>query len=111
VLGSMEASGSSCLLIRSGKTGFIGMPTRWLSGKYTVMYCVKIRKRWGYQTEKFKGMGNVIDALSKRNHAIDVMHPPSAGGNASLKSRGMATLDTRKAKVASDPAALPVEWL
>ncbi|HAV2138841.1 TPA: conjugative transfer relaxase/helicase TraI [Serratia marcescens] len=69
----------------------------------------------GYQTEnvgphgmwEFKGMENVIDVFSKRNHAIDA----AAGPDASLKSRDMATLDTRKAKVASDPAALAVEWL
>ncbi|WP_273831155.1 conjugative transfer relaxase/helicase TraI [Serratia bockelmannii] len=69
----------------------------------------------GYQTEnvgphgmwEFKGMENVIDAFSKRSHAIDAV----AGDGASLKSRDMATLDTRKAKVASDPAALAVEWL
>ncbi len=69
----------------------------------------------GYQTEnvgphgmwEFKGMENVIDVFSKRNHAIDAAACPDA----SLKSRDMATLDTRKAKVASDPAALAVEWL
>ncbi|MDM3535858.1 conjugative transfer relaxase/helicase TraI [Serratia marcescens] len=69
----------------------------------------------GYQTEnvgphgmwEFKGMENVIDVFSKRNHAIDA----AAGPDASLKSRDMATLDTRKAKIASDPAALAVEWL
>jgi len=69
----------------------------------------------GYQTEnvgphgmwEFKGMENVIGAFSKRSHAIDAI----AGDGASLKSRDMATLDTRKAKVASDPAALAVEWL
>ncbi|WP_448196263.1 relaxase domain-containing protein, partial [Raoultella planticola] len=69
----------------------------------------------GYQTEnvgphgmwEFKGMENVIDVFSKRNHAIDA----AVGPDASLKSRDMATLDTRKAKVASDPAALAVEWL
>ncbi|CAB5681446.1 Multifunctional conjugation protein TraI [Serratia marcescens] len=69
----------------------------------------------GYQTEnvgphgmwEFKGMENVIDAFSKRSQAIDAV----AGDGASLKSRDMATLDTRKAKVASDPAALAVEWL
>jgi conjugative transfer relaxase protein TraI len=69
----------------------------------------------GYQTEnvgphgmwEFKGMENVIDVFSKRNHAIDA----AAGPDASLKSRDMATLDTRKAKVASDTAALAVEWL
>ncbi|EPN2806996.1 conjugative transfer relaxase/helicase TraI [Serratia marcescens] len=69
----------------------------------------------GYQTEnvgphgmwEFKGMENVIDVFSKRNHAIDA----AAGPDSSLKSRDMATLDTRKAKVASDPAALAVEWL
>ena len=69
----------------------------------------------GYQTDvvgphgmwEFRGMENVIDAFSKRSHAIDA----AAGTDASLKSRDMATLDTRKAKVASDPTALAVEWL
>ncbi|HCU0429613.1 TPA: conjugative transfer relaxase/helicase TraI [Serratia marcescens] len=49
-------------------------------------------------------MDSVIDVFSKRSHAIDA----AAGPDASLKSRDMATLDTRKAKVASDPAALAV---
>ncbi|BEM90430.1 conjugal transfer protein TraI (plasmid) [Serratia marcescens] len=52
-------------------------------------------------------MDSVVDVFSKRSHAIDA----AAGPDASLKSRDMATLDTRKAKVASDPAALAVEWL
>ncbi|MGU9760816.1 conjugative transfer relaxase/helicase TraI (plasmid) [Serratia marcescens] len=49
-------------------------------------------------------MDSVIDVFSKRSHAIDA----AAGPDASLKSRDMATLDTRKAKVASDPAELAV---
>lgn len=49
-------------------------------------------------------MDRVIDVFSKRSHAIDV----AAGPDASLKSRDMATLDTRKAKVASDPSELAV---
>ncbi len=69
----------------------------------------------GYQTEnvgphgmwEFKGMENVIDVFSKRNHAIDA----AAGPDASLKSRDMATLDTRKAKVTPDQAELFVAWM
>ncbi|MEN4128679.1 conjugative transfer relaxase/helicase TraI [Serratia marcescens] len=49
-------------------------------------------------------MDSVIDVFSKRSHAIDA----AAGPDASLKSRDMATLDTRKAKVASDPTELAV---
>ncbi|MDM1844973.1 conjugative transfer relaxase/helicase TraI [Serratia ureilytica] len=49
-------------------------------------------------------MDSVIDVFSKRSHAIDA----AAGPDASIKSRDMATLDTRKAKVASDPAELAV---
>ncbi|MEX3557012.1 MAG: conjugative transfer relaxase/helicase TraI [Burkholderia sp.] len=49
-------------------------------------------------------MDRVIDVFSKRSHAIDA----AAGPDASLKSRDMATLDTRKAKVASDPSELAV---
>lgn len=49
-------------------------------------------------------MDSVVDVFSKRSHAIDA----AAGPDASLKSRDMATLDTRKAKVASDPAELAV---
>ncbi|MBH2766566.1 conjugative transfer relaxase/helicase TraI [Serratia marcescens] len=49
-------------------------------------------------------MDSVIDVFSKRSQAIDA----AAGPDASLKSRDMATLDTRKAKVASDPAELAV---
>jgi conjugative transfer relaxase protein TraI len=66
----------------------------------------------GYQTDvvgphgmwEFRGMENVIDAFSKRSHAIDA----AAGTDASLKSRDMATLDTRKTKVAFDPSELAV---
>ncbi|WP_164141857.1 conjugative transfer relaxase/helicase TraI [Serratia marcescens] len=49
-------------------------------------------------------MDSVIDVFSKRSHAIDA----AAGPDASLKSRDMATLDTRKAKVTSDPTELAV---
>lgn len=56
---------------------------------------------------EFQGMEAVIDAFSKRRHSIR----DAVGEDASLKSRDVATLDTRKAKVASDPATLVVQWL
>ncbi|MEN3262552.1 conjugative transfer relaxase/helicase TraI [Sodalis endosymbiont of Spalangia cameroni] len=56
---------------------------------------------------EFQGMEAVIDAFSKRRHSIR----DAVGEDASLKSRDVVTLDTRKAKVASDPATLVVQWL
>lgn len=56
---------------------------------------------------EFQGMEAVIGAFSKRRHSIR----DAVGEDASLKSRDMETLDTRKAKVASDPATLVVQWL
>lgn len=50
--------------------------------------------------------GVPVEPYSQRSQAINT----AAGENASLKSRDIATLDTRKAKVASDPAELLVDW-
>nr|WP_241390840.1 conjugative transfer relaxase/helicase TraI [Serratia proteamaculans]ULG15673.1 conjugative transfer relaxase/helicase TraI [Serratia proteamaculans] len=69
----------------------------------------------GYETEttgphgmwEFKRTESVREPFSKRSHAIDA----AAGPNASLKSRDMATLDTRKAKVTPDQAELFVAWM
>lgn len=47
-----------------------------------------------------------VEVFSRRNDAIKA----AAGDDASLKSRDVATLDTRKSKVASDPAVLVSEW-
>jgi conjugative transfer relaxase protein TraI len=47
-----------------------------------------------------------VDAFSQRSQAINA----AAGDDASLKSRDIAALDTRKAKVASDPLILVAEW-
>lgn len=48
-----------------------------------------------------------VDAFSSRSKAID----EAVGPDASLKSRDIAALDTRKAKVAIDPEEKMVEWL
>lgn len=56
---------------------------------------------------EFQGIDAVIDAFSKRRHSIR----DAVVEDASLKSRDVATLDTSKAKVASDPATLVVQWL
>ncbi|PVZ84203.1 conjugative transfer relaxase/helicase TraI [Serratia sp. S1B] len=48
-----------------------------------------------------------VDAFSSRAKAID----EAVGAEASLKSRDIAALDTRKAKVAIDPEVKMVEWL
>ncbi|WP_248004882.1 conjugative transfer relaxase/helicase TraI domain-containing protein [Serratia surfactantfaciens] len=69
----------------------------------------------GYETEttgphgmwEFKRTEAVREPFSKRSHAIDA----AAGPDASLKSRDMATLDTRKAKVTPDQAELFVAWM
>jgi len=69
----------------------------------------------GYETEttgphgmwEFKSTEAVREPFSKRSHAIDA----AAGPDASLKSRDMATLDTRKAKVTPDQAELFVAWM
>lgn len=47
-----------------------------------------------------------VEVFSRRSDTIRA----AAGDDASLKSRDVATLDTRKSKVASDPAALVSEW-
>ena len=47
-----------------------------------------------------------VEVFSSRSDAIRA----AAGDDASLKSRDVATLDTRKSKVASDPAELVSEW-
>lgn len=47
-----------------------------------------------------------VEAFSQRSQAINA----AAGDDASLKSRDVAALDTRKAKVASDPLVLVAEW-
>lgn len=47
-----------------------------------------------------------VEAFSQRSQAINA----AAGDGASLKSRDIAALDTRKAKVASDPLVLVAEW-
>lgn len=50
--------------------------------------------------------GVPTEVFSKRHQAID----DAVGPDASHKSRAIAALDTRKAKVAADPAALVVDW-
>lgn len=66
----------------------------------------------GYELEEVgkHGMwemkGVPTEVFSKRHQAIDEV----VGLDASQKSRSIAALDTRKAKVASDPAALVVDW-
>lgn len=47
-----------------------------------------------------------VEAFSQRSQAINAV----AGDDASLKSRDIAALDTRKAKVVSDPLVLVAEW-
>lgn len=47
-----------------------------------------------------------VEAFSQRSQAINA----AVGEDASLKSRDVAALDTRKAKVASDPLVLVAEW-
>lgn len=47
-----------------------------------------------------------VEPFSQRSQAINA----AAGEGASLKSRDIAALDTRKAKVASDPVVLVAEW-
>ncbi|MBF7997486.1 conjugative relaxase [Rahnella sp. SAP-29] len=47
-----------------------------------------------------------VEPFSQRSQAINA----AAGDGASLKSRDIAALDTRKAKVASDPLILVAEW-
>ncbi|NCG53664.1 conjugative transfer relaxase/helicase TraI [Serratia fonticola] len=67
----------------------------------------------GYQREvvgkhgmwEFKGMP--VEVYSSRSHTID----EAVGPDASLKSRDIAALDTRKPKVAIDPEEKMVEWL
>lgn len=50
--------------------------------------------------------GVPVEPFSQRSQAIK----EAVGDEASLKSRDMAALDTRKAKVASDPLILVAEW-
>jgi len=47
-----------------------------------------------------------VEAFSQRSQSINA----AVGQDASLKSRDVAALDTRKAKVASDPLVLVAEW-
>ncbi|MBF7982116.1 MULTISPECIES: conjugative transfer relaxase/helicase TraI [Rahnella] len=47
-----------------------------------------------------------VEPFSQRSQAINA----AAGEGASLKSRDIAALDTRKAKVASDPVVLVAQW-
>ncbi|WP_072932119.1 conjugative transfer relaxase/helicase TraI [Nissabacter archeti] len=50
--------------------------------------------------------GVPVESFSQRSQSIR----EAAGEEASLKSRDVATMDTRKAKVAADPALLKAEW-
>lgn len=69
-------------------------------------------EKMGYETHNTgkNGLWEIkdvpVEAFSQRSQAINAV----AGDDASLKSRDIAALDTRKAKVASDPLVLVAEW-
>ncbi|AIM24249.1 conjugative transfer relaxase/helicase TraI [Serratia sp. SCBI] len=100
-----------------GKTGFIeNVYANQIAGGQIYRHILQREvEAMGYETEttgphgmwEFKRTEAVREPFSKRSHAIDA----AAGPDASLKSRDMATLDTRKAKVTPDQAELFVAWM
>jgi len=100
-----------------GKTGFIeNVYANQVAGGQIYRHILQREvEAMGYETEttgphgmwEFKSTEAVREPFSKRSHAIDA----AAGPDASLKSRDMATLDTRKAKVTPDQAELFVAWM
>jgi conjugative relaxase-like TrwC/TraI family protein len=93
-----------------GKTGFIEniLANRIAFGRYTGRRSNPVEL--GYETDAGKhGMWEmgVPGVVSTRSQEVR----EAAGPDASLKSRDVAALDTRKSKEAIDPAEKMVEWM
>lgn len=98
-----------------GKTGFIEnvYASQLAFGKIYREVLKPLTEKLGYETEvtgkhgmwEFKGVP--VEPFSTRTKEVR----EAAGPDASLKSRDVAALDTRKSKEAIDPAEKMVEWM